>query len=35
MSLRELDSSKPNLLIDLKEVKRMFGESLNEGCRLV
>jgi len=33
MLLRELDFSKPNLMIDLKEVKRMFGESLNEGCR--
>ena len=33
MSVKQLDFSKHNLVIDLKEVKRMFGESLNEGCR--
>jgi transposase-like protein len=33
MPTRGLDFSKPNLMLDLAEVKRMFGESLNEGCR--
>jgi putative transposase len=33
MSLRQLDFSKHNLVIDLKEVKRMFGENFNGGCR--
>ena len=33
MSLKQLNFSKHNLIIDLAEVKRMFGESLNQGCR--
>jgi putative transposase len=33
MSTRELDFSKPNLVKDLGEVKRMFKEDLKEGGR--
>lgn len=33
MSAKQLDFSKPNLVIDLAEVKRMFGMHFNEGCR--
>jgi hypothetical protein len=32
MSIRELNFSKPNLMIDLREVKRMFEENLSRGC---
>jgi putative transposase len=33
MSLRQLDFSRHNLVIDLAEVKRMFEMHFNEGCR--
>jgi len=33
MSLKQLDFSKHNLVIDLAEVKKMFGMHFNEGCR--
>jgi len=33
MSVKQLDFSKPNLVIDLKEVKKMFEVHLNAGCR--
>jgi putative transposase len=33
MSIKQLDFSKPNLVVDLAEVKRMFGMHFNEGCR--
>ncbi len=35
MSLKQLDFSKHNLVIDLAEVKGMFAMHFNEGCRLV
>ena len=33
MSVKQLDFSKPNLTIDLCEVKRMFSMHTNTGCR--
>lgn len=33
MSVKQLDFSRPNLVIDLAEVKRMFAMHFNEGCR--
>lgn len=33
MSVKQLDFSKHNLVIDLAEVKRMFRMHFNEGCR--
>lgn len=33
MSVEQLDFSKPNLVVDLAEVKRMFAMHFNEGCR--
>jgi len=33
MSVKQLDFSRHNLVIDLKEVKRMFGVHFNAGCR--
>ena len=33
MSAKQLNFSKHNLTIDLKEVKRMFEMHFNEGCR--
>jgi putative transposase len=33
MSMKQLDFSKPNLVVDLAEVKRMFAVHFNEGCR--
>ena len=33
MSAKQLDFSKPNLVVDLAEVKRMFAMHFNEGCR--
>jgi putative transposase len=33
MSLKQLDFSKHNLVIDLAEVKRMFQMHFNDGCR--
>jgi len=33
MSVKQLDFSKHNLVIDLKEVKRMFEVHFNAGCR--
>ena len=33
MPAKELDFSKPNLTIDLAEVKRMFQMHFNQGCR--
>jgi transposase-like protein len=33
MSVKQLDFSKPNLVIDLKEVKKMFEVHFNAGCR--
>lgn len=33
MPLRQLNFSRHNLVIDLAEVKRMFGMHFNEGCR--
>ncbi|MFQ6031912.1 MAG: hypothetical protein ACE5K2_03240 [Candidatus Zixiibacteriota bacterium] len=33
MSLKQLDFSKHNLVIDLAEVKRMFQMHFNQGCR--
>lgn len=34
MSAKPLDFSKHNLVIDLREVKRMFNEDLSEGGQL-
>lgn len=31
--MRELDFSAHNLSVDLREVKRMFRENFNDGCR--
>ena len=33
MSVKPLDFSKHNLMVDLREVKRMFKEELSEGGR--
>jgi len=33
MSLKQLDFSKHNLIIDLAEVKKMFEMHFNKGCR--
>jgi len=33
MSTKQLDFSKHNVMTDLREVKRMFKEDLNEGGR--
>jgi putative transposase len=33
MSVKQLDFSRHNLVIDLREVKRMFQMHFNEGCR--
>jgi len=33
MSIKQLDFSKPNLVVDLAEVKRMFAMHFNALCQ--